>query len=154
MIDLNSKPPHKQGWLSFFTYRVSPPSALVTSPLAPAPANPKIRSSELRIASYAAWCGAGWIELIVCLWIRPLAGENVYVDALRGGSSAGGTQRDGECKTYTSHSFSAPLTLAFPLTQNPTNRLLSLLFPVFSVSSSGPLPSGEDPKLDLPPPTT
>ena len=32
--------------------------------------------------SYTALCGAGWIELITCVRMRPDRGENMYVDVL------------------------------------------------------------------------
>lgn len=74
-------------------------------PPAPAPSRgseerprPILLSAAWR-ASKNAWCGAGWMESIACKCIRPVTGENVYVEFLhiaRGVSAGNETEDQGQ----------------------------------------------------------
>ena len=63
---------------------------------------------------------------MVCMWISPVMGENVYVESLLLGKQVKG--KTGGNEAYTSHSPRAPLTLPTPVTQSPMNTFFSLLF--------------------------
>ena len=76
------------------------------------------RPSLVRAACNAlkkAWCGAGWMESMLWRWIRPVVGENVYVEFLGDDVSARVTVRRGRM-TDTSHPPSALLTRFVPWT--------------------------------------